>query len=221
MRQFNAFGMKSAGILSSGAVNLYVRLFLLNNQHNWTEYFPASYSLLRMVMGIESNNSINRWQQELIDKGFIEYKKGGGRGAGRRPNLYKIIPLYEQMGVQTGVQTGAVTGVKMGVKMGVKTGDIKDIDIDIDNRERSAPRSKKARAFSPPTLNEVQDYVRERSLPVDPVRFFEYYEAGGWHDSKGTPVKNWKQKCLSWARQDPKAKDKASSTSVPRGKLVN
>jgi hypothetical protein len=211
MRQFNAFGMKSAGILSPGATALYVRLFQLNNQHHWAEYFPASYSLLRAMIGTGSNDSIRKWQDELVEKGFIEYKQGGKN----KPNLYKLITLY------SGAVNGAIDGAKHGAIDGAVDGDIKDIDININKRERSAPRSKKARAFSPPTLNEVQDYVRERSLPVDPVRFFEYYEAGGWHDSKGALVKNWKQKCLSWARQDPKAKDKTSSTSVPRGKLVN
>ena len=90
MRQFNAFGVKSAGILSSGAVNLYVRMFLFNNQHGWTEYFPASHSLLCMMTGIGSRNTIDSLLEELRQGGFIEWKKGGGR----KPNLYKLINLY-------------------------------------------------------------------------------------------------------------------------------
>ena len=167
MRQLNAFGMKSAGILSPGAVNLYVRLFLLNNQHNWAEYFPASYSLLKMLIGIESNNSINRWQQELIDKGFIEYKKGGGKGAGKKPNLYKLIPLYDS---QTGVQTGVVTGVKTGVK----TGDIKDIDIDIDNTPLPPEGEARGRA---PKNNHTEE------------RFDEFWKAYPKKVGKGAALK--------------------------------
>ena len=44
----------------------------------------------------------------------------------------------------------------------------------------------------------------ERGSNVDPVKFFEYYEAGDWKDSKGSPVKNWKQKLISWEKHDPK-----------------
>lgn len=56
--------------------------------------------------------------------------------------------------------------------------------------------------FTPPTLEEVEAYVKERNSSVDAKRFWEYYEAGGWKDSKGNAVKNWKQKLLTWERKD-------------------
>lgn len=49
-----------------------------------------------------------------------------------------------------------------------------------------------------PTLEEVQQYVRERNSTVDAKKFFDYYNAGNWKDSKGNPVKNWKQKLITW-----------------------
>lgn len=48
-----------------------------------------------------------------------------------------------------------------------------------------------------PTLEEVRDYIRERKSSVDPVRFWEYYDASGWVDKKGDPV-NWRQKVILW-----------------------
>lgn len=48
--------------------------------------------------------------------------------------------------------------------------------------------------FIPPTLQEAEDYVREKNLSVDPEWFINYFEAGEWKDSNGKPVKNWKQK---------------------------
>ncbi|WP_312281574.1 hypothetical protein [Oscillibacter sp.] len=53
-------------------------------------------------------------------------------------------------------------------------------------------------AFSPPTLDDVIAYCRERSSPVDPKKFFDYFDTGGWVDSKGNHVKNWKQKIITW-----------------------
>lgn len=53
-----------------------------------------------------------------------------------------------------------------------------------------------------PTLEEVEAYARERNSPVDPRQFFEYFEAGGWKDSKGNPVRNWKQKLITWEKFD-------------------
>lgn len=56
--------------------------------------------------------------------------------------------------------------------------------------------------FAPPTLEEVTAYCRERNSPVDPRKFWEYFNAGGWKDSKGNPVRSWKQKLLTWEKYD-------------------
>ena len=58
------------------------------------------------------------------------------------------------------------------------------------------------RVFTPPTLEEVEDYVRERCSPVDPRHFFDYYSESGWRDAKGQPVRNWKQKLITWERHE-------------------
>lgn len=61
--------------------------------------------------------------------------------------------------------------------------------------EKNKPKKK---SFVPPTLPEVQEYVKERGLMIDPTAFFDYFTEGGWKDSEGKPVKNWKQKALTW-----------------------
>lgn len=64
---------------------------------------------------------------------------------------------------------------------------------------KSEPEPKpKKKAFVPPTLPEVQEYVKERGLMIDPAAFFDYFTEGEWKDSEGKPVKNWKQKALTW-----------------------
>lgn len=64
---------------------------------------------------------------------------------------------------------------------------------------KSEPKPKpKKKAFMPPTLPEVQEYVKERGLMIDPAAFFDYFTEGEWKDSEGKPVKNWKQKALTW-----------------------
>jgi len=60
----------------------------------------------------------------------------------------------------------------------------------------------KRKRFIPPTLEEVKAYVKERNSSVDPKRFFEYYETGKWKDAKGQPVRNWKQKLITWEKKD-------------------
>lgn len=74
------------------------------------------------------------------------------------------------------------------------------------------PNTKSARTqFVPPTLDEVKDYCAERNSPVDPVQFFEYFSEGNWKDSKGNPVRNWKQKLITWEKFQP---EKAKKTGT-------
>ena len=62
-------------------------------------------------------------------------------------------------------------------------------------------RKDNMKTFIPPTLKQVEDYVREKNLLVDPDFFVTYYDAGDWHDKFDDPVKNWKQKLLTWHRK--------------------
>ena len=59
-------------------------------------------------------------------------------------------------------------------------------------------QEKNSSRFVPPTLDDIRSYCLERNNSVDPEKFYQYYNAGGWKDSKGQPVKNWKQKIITW-----------------------
>lgn len=52
-----------------------------------------------------------------------------------------------------------------------------------------------------PTLDEVRTYISEKGYSVDAETFFNYFTEGEWLDSKGEPVKNWKQKVITWAKR--------------------
>jgi len=75
--------------------------------------------------------------------------------------------------------------------------------IEENRKEKKRVEQKTVKRFAPPTLEEVKAYVAERGLPVDPVKFFDYFTEGNWIDSKGNPVRNWKQKLLTWASKEP------------------
>lgn len=53
-------------------------------------------------------------------------------------------------------------------------------------------------AAEPPTLAEISAYCLNKKLAVDPRKFFDYFTSGNWVDSNGKPVRNWKQKLLTW-----------------------
>lgn len=52
-----------------------------------------------------------------------------------------------------------------------------------------------------PALADVEKYVSDNKLNIDARYFWQFYEASGW-TSKGEPIKNWKQKALTWNRKN-------------------
>lgn len=84
---------------------------------------------------------------------------------------------------------------------------------DQEQPEKQKEKSEK-KPFVPPTLEEVQEYCRQRNSSVDPVKFFDYYQAGKWVDGKGNPVKNWKQKLITWEGRDEDGRGAGKDKSV-------
>lgn len=55
--------------------------------------------------------------------------------------------------------------------------------------------------FKKPTLEEIEEYCKQRNNEIDAKRFFDYYETDNWKD-----VKNWKKKLITWEMHQPKKK---------------
>ena len=95
---------------------------------------------------------------------------------------------------------------------------------DLRNSVPSQKGKTKRKKFVPPSLDEVEQYVEENGLAIDARRFFDFYTAGEWHDSSGKPVKNWKQKALTWDRREQenrKSKPPASGPVVPTQESID
>ena len=59
---------------------------------------------------------------------------------------------------------------------------------------------KNSKKFVPPTLEEIENYCKEKNYNIDTQFFYEYFTEGNWVDSKGNKVKNWKQKIITWSK---------------------
>lgn len=62
--------------------------------------------------------------------------------------------------------------------------------------------------FTPPTTEEIIKYFIDNGYSEEAaLKAHKYYETANWHDSKGNPVKSWKQKCLSvWFKPENQIK---------------
>jgi len=82
----------------------------------------------------------------------------------------------------------------------IRTYKKRNTDTDTDITTPLTPlqtKKRKAKKFIPPTLEDVKAYFAEKGYSdMAAERAFNYYEAAGWHDSTGKPVKSWKQKMV-------------------------
>lgn len=64
--------------------------------------------------------------------------------------------------------------------------------------EKPKKERKLAEKVEPPTLQAIQQYVKESEYVINPVTFYNHYKELKWRDVSGTPVKNWKLKATTW-----------------------
>lgn len=63
---------------------------------------------------------------------------------------------------------------------------------------------KKIKVFTPPTIDEVRVFCKEKGYIQDLAdRAFNHYDLGEWKDTNGNKVKNWKQKIsTNWFKDE-------------------
>lgn len=75
-------------------------------------------------------------------------------------------------------------------------------------KKKGGTGGKRKSVFISPELFEVEEYFIENGFDkILADKFFKSYSVANWYDSKGNPVKNWKQKAINvWFKDENKAK---------------
>lgn len=89
-----------------------------------------------------------------------------------------------------------------------------------ENKKENKNKTIKEKKFIPPSFEEVEAYCKERNSSVNPKDFFDYFDTGHWIDSRGEPVRNWKQKIITWENH-AKGKPPDRSFDKPKGHFAN
>ena len=136
--------------------------------------------------------------KSLIEKGYIiknEIVKGSFKFCTYNTNYKKFTSIKQSL-----------TAIKQSL-----TNNIVD-NIDTLNNSVTYIKGSSTRQFTPPTLEEVENYCKDRNNSVDAKKFFDYYSVNDWCDSKGNKVKNWKQKLITWEKKENSIKKVAENT---------
>lgn len=83
-----------------------------------------------------------------------------------------------------------------------------DNDYDNDSLKKSISKDMPKEKFKPPTIEEVQEYARDKGYSaVDAERFWDFYESKGWMVGSNK-MKDWKAAVRNWDRSQ---KEKTAS----------
>lgn len=167
---------------------LYGEITALSNERGYcwanNKYFASLYKV--------SIQTISGCIKQLIDCGYItseiKYKENSKEVESR---ILKIIDNFN-------TPTRNFEGGREEILNTPLKENFKDNITSINNIREI----KKKKSFTPPTIEEVKAYCEERKNNVDYKYFYDYYSSGNWKDKKGDPVKNWKQRIITWERNN-------------------
>jgi len=138
---------------------------------------------------------INQWERDLEKwERIAEVRKENGRKGG----LSKSKQMLANASLAK--QDLANVAVNVNVKGNVKG------NSNVTQEKKSIKKE-----FTPPTLEEVKSwFIENGSTAQAGAKAWQYYTDGEWIDSKGTPVKNWRQKMRGgrWLEDKPNAQTK-------------
>lgn len=81
---------------------------------------------------------------------------------------------------------------------------------DNTNNDTNNDNNKKInKRFQKPTIEEIEQYCKERGNSINPLKFYNYYESNGWKVGKN-PMKNWKAAIITWEGNGYSQKGKMS-----------
>ena len=194
--QFNTEIAKQYGLEESILLeNIYfwIKKNRANNQnyHNGKYWTYNSIRAFKILFDYMSESKIYRALKKLEEAGLIEI---GDFNADRykRPSWYtvteKAIKLYKDNSLQN--ETSTLQN---------------EISSITDNKQQIKNTNKKQQIkeqFTPPTIEEVADYCKERNNNIDPMQFVDYYGARGWRFNNGGKMKDWRATVRTWEHRN-------------------
>lgn len=208
--------------LPANAKLLYGEISALCNERGYcwagNEYFAELYAV--------SKETISRWISQLVKKNYLQTKmiyKDGTKEIINRVLTILRIPIDEI------INTPIDENVKDNITINNNTIEYKDVDTSFEPHIKEKKKEKKKvgrkkKEFIPPTTEEVCQYCRDNGYPTElGLKAFEYYNVAQWHDSKGNPVLNWKQKLQAiWFKPENKSTVKGPiSNQQPKRNSLN
>ena len=79
--------------------------------------------------------------------------------------------------------------------------------------EKREDKSREGKKFTPPSIDQVKEYCKERENNVDAERFINFYESKGWMVGKNK-MKDWKAAVRNWESSDKQQTKLSTSLKI-------
>lgn len=171
--------LKAMGILS----------LMLSLPDNW-DYSVAGLAAIVS----DGRDSINKALSELEKYGYLERVRvtnEKGQFAGYDYNVYEV-PKTEKPYTENPYTENPKTEKPF-------TENPEQLNTNTSNTKKSNTKKTSIKAFTPPTVEEVAAYCRERNNGINPESFVDYYESNGWMVGRNK-MKDWKAAVRTWER---------------------
>lgn len=205
-----------------------VKVFEDGRMYYWVNYQSVLDDLPILNIG---RRMLSNRMQKMVDAGILcsSLKKTGGTFTyyGFGPAFEKLVSQDFDMGdnkLAEGCQkndTPPANGLTPPLPKNLQPKYPSTNDQSTNNKSTKNSRLKKP--FTPPTLEEVCAYCKEKNFIIDPNYFYEWYKEAGWMKSNGEPVSNWKTTMMTWnkkerERNNEKGGNNNAGSTAARGK---
>lgn len=185
-----------ARIVGLDAAVLLAELASAHNYFESREQLTADGMFFETVEHIQENTTLTQYQQAKAVKVLTNAGILGTKKIGIPAKRYFLINEEAALNILDYKKSkNLITGDE-------KTSSQETKKLDCNNKESNKKDNNKDNrvAFTPPTLDEVSAYCRERQNSVDPEKFIDFYQSKGWMVGRNR-MKDWKAAVRTWEKR--------------------
>lgn len=195
--------------LSPFHVSLYYALFHVWNQSMFSTPISIARAEIMKSAHIGSANTYVKCLKELNNFGYIKYEPSYNPMKGSLVYLYRIDTTAIQVMELTCTNVIKVEDRSCTTLIQVLRHYINYTNSNKQSKTRESskgeshspqtPERKTQKRFSPPSLNEIIEFFKEKKANnKEAEKFFNHFESNGWKVGGKTPMKNWQAAAKNW-----------------------
>ena len=180
-------------------ISLYMALFQMWNINRFQNPISIIRSEIMQISKISNKSTYHRCISQLNQFGYIKYHPSKNPMIGSSVEMIDSLILRQvnehYSPILRQVKEVYSPILRLPNEPLNKHINNKHINISIAQKKQKSKTSK----TTPPTLELVQHYFKEKNKPdIEAQKFFNYFESNGWKIGGRTPMKNWKAAANNW-----------------------